>query len=453
MIGRGHGVYRRDGLAMVAVIWVIVVAGLLLLGFNKMVRVNLHVSHNAVESVRARWLARAGVAAGLAALEQDDPAWDGNWDPWYDHSELLGPVELAGGTFTVYAPPDEAADPSQPRSGLVDHSGLLNLNTASEEQLAALCDLAPWQVDSILDWRDPDQRARSSGAEGPFYDTLPLAYLIRNGAFLTVGELRLVREIDDLAYFGEDANLNGLLDPNENDLSARLPDDDGDSRLRRGLAGLTTVWSYEQNLDAGGRPRVNINTVDKQTLTDRFNLTDGLAEAVVSHKSSGGSQGNDGQASQRFGKIMDLLEVKAKSSSREDQDADRDKVNEITLNWVAEHLDELTLTDEKTLPGRVNVNTAPAEVLLTLPKFDEAAVAKILQRRATGEGPFQKVAELLETVLSEEQFQAAAEQLSVRGSVFEIRSRGVTDLGIRHDIVAVVDRGQGMRILYWHQSE
>jgi hypothetical protein len=93
-------------------------------------------------------------------------------------------------------------------------------------------------------------------------------------------------------------------------------------------------------------------------------------------------------------------------------------------------------------------------VLRALPQMDDAGVLKILQRRATGEGPLLSVGELLGDTLSEEQFKAVAEMLCVRSAVFEIRSRGVTDLGVRHDITAIVDRsGDNPRILYWYQSE
>jgi len=44
--------------------------------------------------------------------------------------------------------------------------------------------------------------------------------------------------------------------------------------------------------------------------------------------------------------------------------------------------------------------------------------------------------------------------VTVRSSVFEVRSVATTSGGFRHTIVAVVDRGvKPMTILYWWQSE
>src|ERR1043166_6895475 len=50
----------------------------------------------------------------------------------------------------------------------------------------------------------------------------------------------------DILY-GEDANLNGLLDPNENDGPQTLPDDNRDGRLDHGIFEYLTVYSRQPN--------------------------------------------------------------------------------------------------------------------------------------------------------------------------------------------------------------
>ena len=446
-------------------------AGLMLLGVQKAVRVNLAMAHSELELVRARWLARAGVEQAMAVLSDDSHESDGAWDAWHSDSELFEKVELVGGTFSVVAPPDVWSDPGTVRYGLVDHCARLNVNTADAKQLKSLCQLSDWQVESILDWRDTDNNSRTGGAEALFYNRLRYPYKIRNGPLRTVSELALVRGIDPPVLTGEDANVNGVLDVNEDDLGASYPDDDGDGTLRSGLAGLTTVYSYERNRDADGRKRVNANKADKKTLVDRFDFTDELADAVVKYgaSQSGKRSGSAGAKKQKFASLMDLLKVKAKKQAKKknSKKGSDDKVSEITLKWLADHLDELTLTDDDRLAGRINVNTAPREVLLTLPKMTAGAAEAICRRQSAGEGPFSDVGELLTSkTLTEGQFKAVAERVTVRGTVFEIRSRGVTNWGICSEIVAVVDRGgqessqdggsletSPMAILYWYQSE
>ncbi|MDY7011002.1 MAG: type II secretion system protein GspK [Planctomycetota bacterium] len=453
----------HKGFALIAVMWVVLIAGVMLLGVQKAVRANLAMAHNELESVRAYWLARAGVEQAMAVLADDDAGVDGAWDTWYSNADSFEKVELLGGTFSVVAPPSPWGNPRKARYGLVDHSGRLNINVADNEQLKSLCGLADWQVDSILDWCDKDDQTRPGGAEALFYLRMDYPYLIRNGPLQTISELQLVRGIDWAVFAGEDVNLNGVLDVNEDDLQASKPDDDGDGQLLLGLGGLVTVYSYERNRDANGEKRINVNTVDKETLIQQFNFTDALAEAVVNYGSgkskSGKSEGTDKSKngkSSRFGSLMDLLKVKAeKKDSRSSSDGDEEKVNEITVKWLATNFDKLTLSDDDRLPGKINVNTAPREVLLTLPKMNSTTADAIGRRQGAGEGPFNSVGELLtgETI-SEDQFKAFAERVTVRSSVFEICSTGVTKWGIRYKIIAVLDRGvKPMAILYWHQSE
>lgn len=471
---RRHPDRRARAFALIAVLWVVLAAGLILLGAQRAAQVNLATAHSHLELVRARWLARAGVEQAIAVLADDVGPSDGNADIWYSDESLFRDLELIGGTVSVIAPPDETSDPRTGRFGLIDHAGLLNVNIAGADQLKKLPRVDEETAQAIVDWRDGDSQAGPGGAEAAFYSRLPYPYEVRNGALRTVGELRLIRGVDQTVYLGEDANGNGRLDANEDDLAASAPDDNGDGRLDGGLAHLTTVYSYERNLDAAGENRVNVNTVDKQTLIQRFNFTDELAEAVAgSGGNSGGisgggnnspqpGRGGGGESpgqpgrpgpSQRYGKLMDLLNVRAaNSNSGSDNEG---KVNEISLEWLADHMDELTVSDDERLPARVNVNTAPAEVLLTLPEMRPDLAEKLVRRRSSGQGPFLSVGELLQDkLMTEEQFKACAEALTVRSQVFEIRSFAATRWGIRHNIVAVVDRGADpATVLYWYQSQ
>ena len=443
---RLHTYSGSRGFALVVVMWVVLIAGLMLIGVARATRVNLATAYNELASVQAHWLARAGLEQAIAVLEDDDRADDSSWDYWYSDEFSFKDVEFDTGTFSVIAPPAPMDNPRNVRYGLIDHCGRLNINHADAAQLARLCDLADWQVNSILDWRDTDNDTRPAGAEALHYHHLDYPYMIRNGPFRTIRELRLVRGIDEFVFSAEDANLNGILDNNENDASGSAPNyDNADGQLSLGLAGLTTVYAYELNKDASGSDRVNVNTVDKQTLTDRFSFTDALAEGFV----------NSGNKNKRFDNLMALLDVKAKQDNSKKESDDENKVKKITVKWLAEHLDELTLTDDDRLPGRVNVNSASRQILLALDKMNEATAEAIIRRQDSGQGPFSSVGDLfLENVITEDQFKAFAEKLTVRSSVFEIRSVGTAKWGIQQEIVAVVDRGsESMSILYWYQSE
>jgi len=52
--------------------------------------------------------------------------------------------------------------------------------------------------------------------------------------------------------YGEDTNLNGVLDPNENDGDVSLPTDNRDGRLDAGLLEYVTVYTRQPNTGSDG---------------------------------------------------------------------------------------------------------------------------------------------------------------------------------------------------------
>jgi hypothetical protein len=72
-------------------------------------------------------------------------------------------------------------------------------------------------------------------------------------------ELRLVFGATTEILYGEDANLNGLLDQNENDGTISLPYDNRDGRIDPGLFEYVTVYSVESNMAPDGNAKTNVN--------------------------------------------------------------------------------------------------------------------------------------------------------------------------------------------------
>jgi len=66
---------------------------------------------------------------------------------------------------------------------------------------------------------------------------------------------------------GEDANLNGALDPNEDDGGVTLPEDNRDGRLDAGILEYVTVYSREAATRTNGEARVNLTGTDQQQLS------------------------------------------------------------------------------------------------------------------------------------------------------------------------------------------
>ncbi len=145
--------------------------------------------------------------------------------------------------------------------GLVDEAGKLNLNTASSNMLYMLPRMTPELVNSILAWRSTNTSSSTGGAESDTYSRLQPPYLCKDAPFETVNELRLVYGMDMELLYGEDANMNGIMDSNENDGETLLPRDDQNGRLDPGLLEYLTIYTSEPTTTTNGTARCDVSNV------------------------------------------------------------------------------------------------------------------------------------------------------------------------------------------------
>jgi type II secretory pathway component PulK len=162
--------------------------------------------------------------------------------------------------------------PDQVFFGLIDENSKLNLNTVTTNLLYGLTNMSPELAANIVDWRDTNG-ATSDNGDGPsMYSTIQPGYSCKNAPYETVDELRLVYPTDMGILFGEDFNLNGVLDPGEADTNRNGVVDPG-------LLEYVTVYSREPNTG-----RISINPVDTSGLTTllQTNLDSSRASQIIS---------------------------------------------------------------------------------------------------------------------------------------------------------------------------
>jgi general secretion pathway protein K len=89
-------------------------------------------------------------------------------------------------------------------------AGKININLASERTLRQVATCLGLEgesrdilVDSILDWRDPDDFYRAHGAENEYYRSLQEPYDCKNGYLDTIEELLLVRGVSKELFWGK----------------------------------------------------------------------------------------------------------------------------------------------------------------------------------------------------------------------------------------------------------
>ena len=193
-----------------------------------------------------------------------------------------------GGSRFV-APLESDATGTRVRAGLIDESAKLNLNAISsfglEEEQEQHADQHP-RHDRGDRRRDPrlDRRgrrpARSPAPKATSTKSLTPPYSARNAALESLDELLLVQGVTPQLLYGEDANRNGLLDPNENDGDASLPLDNADGLLDPGWAAYFTVDSRESNLRADGADKIDVNQDLLADMYDQINEELGEDEAL-----------------------------------------------------------------------------------------------------------------------------------------------------------------------------
>jgi type II secretory pathway component PulK len=197
---------RARGDAGVALIVVLLLLALLLTivaEFAQAMRLEAVTAGNFRSSISETWLAEAGYHRALAEILPD--ALGHELDP----SGTLAFRRARLGTPMVPERLDLQVDPGRASYRLTDESGRLNLNRATREILDRLLQEAGVEktardviIDSIQDWRDPNEEHRLNGAESDYYLGLPVPYRSRNADFTSVDELLQVRGVTRELLYG-----------------------------------------------------------------------------------------------------------------------------------------------------------------------------------------------------------------------------------------------------------
>ena len=428
----------RRGTILVAVLVIIALAGLAATAL--MYRSQAEITACVASSRRQQTYAAA--MSGLRRVQALLEAAGGDREMWWDNPELLS-TQLVWDDgvnrwfFSIYA--YNPTDPDNIRNGLTDEASKINLNYAPEEVLLRLPNMTAELVDCLIDYRDGDEETRPEGAEQDYYDQLPYPYLIKNGPMATVEELLLVRGFDGPMVYGEDYNLNGLLEPSEDDAEESFPPDNGDGLLDRGLTGSATVWSYELNVDSDGQMRTNVSNT-------RALGRSGLPRQTVEFLELYAAEGN------RLSHPAELLQMRYQLKQNQGRIRAGTWIESgVGAPELPDVLDRLT-SEGIVLLGKVNVNTAPAEVLAALGGFDEELADRVVGARTSVDpGAMATIAWLYtENVVDADTFKVIAPSLTARSFQFRVRCVAYGWPCRQYRVIeAVIDTARGApRIVY-----
>jgi competence ComEA-like helix-hairpin-helix protein len=439
---------RKKASILVGLLWCLALLSVLVIGMLHTSRLDLMVVKNHGDTIQAHYLALAGIEKAKALLYQDAidrrHSAKNHGGELYDSPRQFRDVKFGRGEFRVFRQgrSDEGGGVIY---GVADEESRLNINTASAEELGKLYRMTPEMVAAIQDWRDQDNTVTPNGAEAEYYMSLQPPYLPQNGPFQTVRELLMVRGVSRELFFGEDANQNGLLDPEEDDGNDTMPPDNRDGILDAGWSGIVTVDSTVGNVSASGTERVNVQEADQNSLTGVSGITADLAKAIVGYRDK-----------KKLENIADLLDVVAVKQQNQDgtqpnqgrpgqpQQSDADLSGEklISQSLLMDIADDVTTDSGQDLSGPVNINTASLAVLACLPGIDEKLAQAIINYRQSS-GFFANIAWLLKVPgISQQVFKQAAPRITARSETFRILSEGkVSSTGARKRIQAIVHIG------------
>ena len=204
---------QDEGFALVAVLLVMALVGVLGAEFAYSMRLEASSVRAYKEGVIATHLAEAAIEQAVRETfgegQYVTPDEDGCLR-FYRADKLMmkrlpnRDVPLGGGTFSYC---------------ITDETSRININTATQDQLDRLLQEMKLKkterdtiIDSVQDWRDPNEEHRLNGAESDdHYLKLSVPYRSRNGNLISINELLQIKGVTPKIFYGEDGTP-GLVD-------------------------------------------------------------------------------------------------------------------------------------------------------------------------------------------------------------------------------------------------
>ncbi|MBA2113931.1 type II secretion system protein GspK [Bremerella alba] len=492
----------KRGAVLFVVLVVVMMITLSAYAYTELMFIENKATHLTGRQIQARNVAESGIAMLNVFLEQEQDLIDeqgGIYDnPDFMRGILVYPDDTSEsrGRFSVLAPALNMDGSIEGiRFGLEDESSRVNLNAllmlegqtegSGRQLLLALPGMNEEIADCILDYIDEDDETRELGAEFDYYNTLDPPYNPKNGPLETVEELLLVRGVTPELLFGRDTNRSGMVDDHE-----WAPPADGDQQAMEmlelvpdlGWSSYLTLVSMEKNYSASGQPKIYLNEEDLQALHENISAIFPVeyADFICAYRLYGGSQsssssggGSGGgsvsldlsqEGSTKINNVLELIgasvDVQQGSNTVNMQSPFEDSI--IAMNvYLPSMMDSMTINPSPVIPGRININQAPYEVLLGIPGMDEEIAGQILEQRLPVPDPEDPITRhetwiLLRGIVTTEQMLSLSPFVCAGGDVYRAQVVGYFEDGSafsRQEVVIDATQPQPKVMLWRDISE
>ncbi len=245
--GRGKlRVASQKGIALMLVLWVLTILMVIVLSFSFMARTETHSTLSFKEGIEKKFVAEAGIERGIMEL-------------FYRNLYKNQTLELEGREVwkTDGTPYKAQTGDGYYTAKIIDESGKVDINTVSDILLKNLLISSGFQeeeidtiVDSIMDWKDPDDLHRLHGAESDYYMSLPNPYKAKDANFDTIEELLLVKGMTSEILYGNSE--------------------------KKGIINFLTVNSKIN--------KINVNAAPKEVLMAIPGMTPEIADMIIDYR-------------------------------------------------------------------------------------------------------------------------------------------------------------------------
>ncbi len=201
------------GVALIMVLWVIAILSVVVLEFSYAMRTEFNITRNYQEELQLYAMAEGGVERAVAELvyKQDPKIQEFRKNLSVEETSPEKKEWVTDGrNYTI---PFERGECT---IRVIGESGKININLVSEGLLRKIVrnlglegEAGDTVVDSILDWRDPDDLHRINGAENEYYQGLKEPYNCKNGNLDCIEELLLIRGVTPELFYGKKITKTG----------------------------------------------------------------------------------------------------------------------------------------------------------------------------------------------------------------------------------------------------
>ncbi len=424
----------RKGFATVIVLVCIAITTLVLSRIQTSAYRVASSGREAVAVTRARWAARAGLESAIARLAHNNRGVE-RTNAYGVYNDLDG---VASGTLRFARFDVVHADASGDDAiGPGDAHAKININRMGFDDLLELEGMSEDMAAAIIDWIDEDDVVSEFGAESGYYRSLFPPYEAANDLIGSLRELELIVGISPELVRGEDWNLNGRLDPNENDGDATFPPDNRNGLLEAGWSAIITADSTDEGLAASGQPRVNLLSTDQRTLIQRVAPLEAIQATVILEWAAGGDV-----------RVEDLIanDLQSIAQGLPTLGVPPENVANLEPDQLRRILDETTIRESTDPPGagRININTVEREVLDYVTSIPPVLADLIFLTRNSKPNGFLSILELEEVPSlggRSDLITQLSNVLTVESNAFTVSSVGRdTRSGIEVEIHATIER-------------